>query len=230
MAREFYHEITPVNDWQPNEPNSIGGMPWLPVSMHWPICKRCDERLSLLLQFTVRGDFDLPVRTGSHFLVFSCARCADIGGFFDQSLPRDFWNLGGGHYQFILARPEDEKRFMEQEAFVKPRRIEFVRKTETIERLEYGDISYDVGDDCAKIGGVPRWAQHPEPYICACGSPMEYFGMLSENFEFPSVTGAPIQDHGANSDHYLLFLGNLNYFMVCSTQCSPFAVLTVMQN
>ncbi len=59
---------------------------------------------------------------------------------------------------------------------------------------------------------------------------MEYFAMLPEYFEFPTVSGAPIQPHGTGNDHHLLFFGYANYFMACSEQCSPLSVLTCMQN
>ena len=127
----------------------------------------------------------------------------------------------------ILARPEDEKRFVDQDERVSPRRIEFTRSAECIEDLELG---YSIGADRAKVGGVPNWVQDPQRYTCGCGAPMVYFAMLPENFEFPTVSGAPTQPHGTGNDHYLLFLGNVNYFMACSKQCSPFSVLTCMQN
>jgi len=127
----------------------------------------------------------------------------------------------------ILARPEDEKRFLKLDERITPHRIEFIRRTESIEHLAPG---CDTGADHAKVGGVPCWAQDPESYNCGCGAPMHYFAMLPENFEFPTASGAPIQPNGTGDDHYLLFLGNVNYFMACSKQCSPYAVLTVMQN
>ena len=127
----------------------------------------------------------------------------------------------------LLARPEDEKRFLEPDDRVSPRKIEFARRTESIENL---DLGYEIGVECAKVGGVPGWAQDPEHYTCGCGAPMEYFAMLPECFEFPTVSGAPVQPNGTGDDHYLLFLGNANYFMACSKQCSPFSVVTCMQN
>jgi hypothetical protein len=227
MARDFFFEITTVDQWRPNEPNSIGGTPWLPSCIEWPHCKQCDERLTFLLQFTIDESFGVPLRPGSHFLAFACWQHDDIADLHDTELPSAFWTAGAGHYQMILARPDEEKRFLERDDRVSPHRIEFARRSESIKRLGRG---YDIGADCAKVGGVPCWAQEPERYICGCGAPMEYFAMLAEYFEFPTVSGAPVQPHGTGDDHYLLFLGNANYFMACSRQCSPFAVLTLMQN
>ncbi len=227
MAQDFFYEMTPTDQWKRNDPNSIGGNPWLPLGVDWPLCKICNERLTFLMQFTLDESFGVPFRHGSHFLAFACWKHDDIADLYGADLHKEFWAGGEGHYQMILARPEDEKSFQKQDDRVNPRRIEFARQTEIVENSGRG---YDNGTDRAKIGGVPCWAQDPMRYTCGCGAPMEYFAMLPENFEFPTVGGAPVQPNGTGDDHYILFLGNLNYFMACSKQCSPFAVLTCMQN
>lgn len=227
MASEFYFEMTPVDQWQPHDPNSIGGTPWLPIDIDWPHCKQCGERLTFLMQFTIDESHGVPFRPGSHFLAFACWQHDDIADLHRENLPSEFWTASAGHYQMILARPEDEKRFMKLDERITPHRIEFIRRTESIEHLAPG---CDRGADHAKVGGVPCWAQDPESYNCGCGAPMHYFAMLPEYFEFPTASGAPIQPNGTGDDHYLLFLGNANYFMACSKQCSPYAVLAVMQN
>lgn len=182
------------------------------------------------LQFDLRQDFKMPFIPGSHFLVFACCRHDDIASLYHScgsELPPAFWDQSDGHYQLLLNGPTDAEIVLEEDARFVAHTLFFSEQPEQSETTPYG---YDIGIEETKIGGLPCWLQDPEEYRCCCGAPMRFFCQFPENFEFPKAAGAPNQPNGFSDKCYILFLGNAIYFLACEQQCSPFAVIPVMQN
>jgi len=183
-----------------------------------------------LLQCDLSQEFDVPFVPDSHLLVFACWQHDDIATLYGQSgstLPPSFWEQSDGHYQLLLNRPSDDEVILESDVRLIPHALTFSKTPEQLTETPYG---YDNGAEVAKIGGAPCWLQDPEEYRCCCGAPMRYFCQLPEYFEFPKTAEAPNQPNGISNNHYILFLGNAVYFLACEKQCSPFAIMAVMQN
>jgi hypothetical protein len=230
MAPPSYHRVVADKCVHAVARDSLGGRPNLGESQTWPLCKLCGERMLFYLQFDLRPEFETPFISGSHFLVFACCQHDDIASLLPRSgiaLPPEFWEQTGGHYELLFNRPHQAEVVLETDARIVPHKLSFSKQPERLRATPFG---YDVGAEEAKIGGVPCWLQDPEEYRCYCGAPMRYFCQLPEYFEFPKAAGAPIQPNGVSGDSYILFLGNAVYFLACEKQCSPFAVIAVMQN
>ncbi len=230
MSQSFYHRIVADQSLQGVPRNSLGGQPILHKSQLWPTCKLCGEKMLLFFQFDLRREFETPFIPGSHLLVFACWRHDDIATLYHPSgrrLPPSFWEQSDGHYRLLLNRPSGTEIVLERETRIVPHTLSFSKQPEQLEATPFG---YELGTMEAKVGGVPHWLQDPEEYRCCCGAPMRYFCQLPEYFEFPKVPGAPNQPNGISDNVYILFLGNAVYFLACEQQCSPFAIIPVMQN
>lgn len=68
------HLIEAGESAQINERDTIGGAPHVHTADDIPICRICDSRMVLFFQFTIRPQFGLPFRDGSHFLAFMCPK------------------------------------------------------------------------------------------------------------------------------------------------------------
>lgn len=179
------------------------------------------------MQCDLRAEFETPFVPGSHLLVFACWQHDDIASLYRPlALPPAFWERSDGHYQLLLNRPSPTEEVLEADARLIPHALSFSKQAERAKATAFG---YDIGAEEAKIGGLPCWLQEPVEYRCCCGAPMRYFCQLPEYFEFPKAASAPNQPHGVSDSFYILFLGNAVYFLGCEQQCSPFAVIPVMQ-
>jgi hypothetical protein len=145
----IYHRI----DFKPADPSeklkdSIGGYPYLPKGMDYPVCS-CGKRMNLYLQFDIREEFGLPFQPGSHLAVFMCQACNDqaaghaIGftneeGRYQRKLRANYWEFNGMDYEgkwkrfyrLMLAKPMGEFEFLPAEEFILPCSLDFERGKE----------------------------------------------------------------------------------------------------
>jgi hypothetical protein len=228
MARDYYYQIVPERTHAQNMRCSLGGRPIVSADQTWPKCKLCAEPLLFFMQMDIKPDLGIPTRERTHLLIFACWRHDDIPELYKPGtvLPDRYWMKTRGHYQIILnPAPVDEKR-LGMETRLVACSIGFRKKDEIVKRR----TGYDVGTEEAKVGGVPFWIQHPVSYRCCCGAKMVYFCMLTEDFVFPKTPSAPTQPHGVGDDCYVLFLGNLIYFLACKNLCTPYSVIAAVHN
>ena len=222
-----------VEEWPADKPlgrSTIGGAPVLAPDQAWPKCRLCKERMILFFQFDLKEQFDLPLKTGSHLLVFMCPvhndEPTDISGELDRKLPDDYWQKDYGHFAVILNRPLKEERVLEQEPCIVPKAIKFGKTQE--EDIRW-DGRVEVGTEGFKIGGVPAWLETPVSYDCFCGAEMILLCQVPERFAFPRGKAGPIQKETISKDVYLLMSGKQLFIMTCKDQCTPRSLYVVAQ-
>ena len=210
--------------------STVGGAPILAANQPWPQCRLCKEQMILFFQFDLKEGFDLPLKTGSHLLVFMCPvhndEPTDISGELDRKLPDDYWQKDYGHYAVILNRPLKDEQTLAPEERIVPRVIKFGK---TLEEEIRWDGRVEVGTEGFKIGGVPAWLETPVSYDCFCGAEMILLCQVPEGFEFPRAKSAPIQKETPSRDSYLLMSGKQLYILTCKDQCSPRSLYVVAQ-
>ena len=67
--------------------SSIGGRPIMAAGQTWPQCSQCKKNLALVIQFDIKPEFNIPLATGSHLLVFSCPEHEGAPYDFDSANP-----------------------------------------------------------------------------------------------------------------------------------------------
>jgi hypothetical protein len=148
----IYHRI----DFKPADPNdklrdSIGGHPYLPKGMDYPVCS-CGKRMHLYFQFDIRDEFGLPFEAGSHLAVFMCEACNDQAAalheyfYIDEATARtqdrlraNYWDFNGidygdqwtKFYRLMLLKPGGEFEFLTAEEFIHPCSLNFTKVEES---------------------------------------------------------------------------------------------------
>ena len=180
----------------------------------------------MFLQIEIEERFQLPFKTGSHFLVFACPEHDDptIGkniwgtGQPAEQLPPEYWNDNRGQYSLFLFSPGTCEPTAERDSYLVHSELQFSPKH-----------SSEDDWDTFLIGGKTPWVDTPQEWRCSCGAPMQFLCVIPENFEFKKLPEAQLQPNSFCQD-YGLFLGNILYFLACKAQCNPRAVFCVMQN
>lgn len=212
----------------PDARNTVGGRPVLDVGLSWPSCD-CGERMVLFFQVDVPAD--LPVFGGDHLLMFQCRKHNDANyPAKDPQLPDRFWDAPPGgqlrFWQIFVHRGSTPAA--EPDPYLQPRPLILRRVEERVD--EHGD-----GVAGFKLGGVPRWVQEPEHYICRCGADMVQLCQVPADFAFAKRPGQPDQPSEPHrpdtftNDEYILFLGNRVYIVACPEHCHPAAAWPALQ-
>lgn len=211
----------------PGTRNTIGGVPILALDGSIPQCKYCGKKMILFLQFDIISSFGLNIQNGSHFLAFMCPIYNEINDFCsDGKRPERFWEKESGMFQLTLNPPDIEEKMETADPYLKSREILFEDLEKTISREGY----FSSGLVEFKIGGFPSRINNQVEATCGCGSKMEYFCQIPENFAFEKQDSAPAQPDSFSLDEYCLFLGNMIYFLACQAQCNPLAVTAILDN
>ena len=201
--------------------SSIGGNAILPPELEVPNCRNCGTKLLLFLQFDIDKAWSLPLRAGSHLVVFMCAKCNEIPCFDEVpngQLPTQFWNITNGHFFAAMTKPDVMGSAQPADPFLVLKELRFVQMDKE------GHTS-----DTIRVGGHPFWLQYPERFICCCGSEMAFVSQIAENFRFEKQTDAPEQPDSFSANDYCLFLGNEIYIFACPNQCDPRSVWITVQ-
>src|SRR5262245_45879695 len=81
---------------------TAGGKPIVAGDQTWPHCKLCKQRMSFFFQLDIEKESDLPLKPGSHLLVFMCPTHNDMPSAMlelgERDLPEGFWKHDFGHY------------------------------------------------------------------------------------------------------------------------------------
>src|SRR4051812_7046640 len=152
MAKPLiYHKI----EYRPVDPtdrlrDSIGGHPYVPKGMDYPVCS-CGKRMNLYLQFDIREAFGLPFEPGSHLAVFMCEahndQAAALHDYFyldeataktQDRLRANYWDFNGidygdqwtKFYRLMLVKPGGEFEFLPAEGFIRPCSLNFTKVEE----------------------------------------------------------------------------------------------------
>jgi len=211
--RSSFGERSPPRD-------SIGGVPWVPVSSSPHVCKICKKGLQLFIQFDVNSRFRIPFEDGSHLVIFMCPECNDIPSFQSYPggrLPPRFWDLSEGHYFSALYRPGGSGGNLGKEHFLKEFELNFIEEAGICK------------EPYISVGGYPIWLQDPEQFYCGCGARMAFIGQVSENYGFPKNLDSPPQPDSFSEDEYCLFLGNELYVFGCEAMCNERAIWITVQ-
>lgn len=209
---------------------TVGGRPIVAGDQSWPFCKLCKQRMIFFFQLDIDKESDLPLKPGSHLLVFMCPVHNDMPSSLlepgERDLPKDYWSRDFGHYQIILNKsPRNETR-LEEEGLLKPVGVKYISHEEDIEWdgfMERGTLGF-------KLGGVPYWEGGSEAPVCSCGAEMVFTCQVPPRFLFPKRDAAPIQPDAIKDDGYALFTGRAVYIFACKDQCTPYSVYAVTQD
>ena len=197
--------------------DSIGGYPFLPAGMAWPLCPKSGKRMVLFFQLDVRAEFGLALAAGSHLAVFMSPEVNEIvtHEFVKDGapLPERFWERREPHFKtFVFGSEVALVAASEADGHIEHARLDFV-------------LDEDPNDPFLAIGGEPRWYQDPEnhpgfAFVC----------QLSEDFPFTRRARAPKQPFTFSNDAYSLFLGNSSYFFTRPVPAHEEEVWVVLQN
>lgn len=209
--------------------STVGGRPIVSGDQSWPHCKLCKQRMVFFFQLDIDKESDLPLKPGSHLLVFMCATHNDMPSSLlepgERNLPKDYWTRDFGHYRIILNKsPRNETR-LEEEGLLKPIGVKYISHEEDIEwdgLIERGTLGF-------KLGGVAYWEADSEAPICSCGAEMVFTCQVPPRFVFPKTPEAPVQPDPVQEDGYALFTGRAVYIFACKDQCTPFSMYAVTQ-
>lgn len=181
-------------------------------------------------QFDLPKAFELPLRSGSHLLVFMCPVHNDLPAVevdnAEQTLPDQYWQKTFGHYALMLNDPRLEEAFCPVDKIIAERALRFERAEEEIDwdgRIERGSAGF-------KVGGVPRFIDENHIPACACGGEMIFVCQLPAKYGFAKKPRAPVQPQAVSPDEYNLFLGRATCIFACKNQCSPYALYAVSQS
>lgn len=197
--------------------DSIGGYPFLPVSMKWPICAKSGQPMVLFFQLDVRPEFGLSLAAGTHLAVFTSPVVNDIATRDQvrdgQPLPAKFWETRPEHFKTFVFGPD----------------VALVAQAEPDRFLVHAHLAFEKNDDPRDpflvIGGAPRWYQDPETH-----PGFDFVCQLSEGFPFEKRAEAPKQPFTFSNDAYALFLGNSSYFFTRPEPLDEEEVWVVLQN
>jgi hypothetical protein len=209
---------------------TIGGSPIMAGDQSWPECALCKSKMAFFFQLDVDKDSDLPLKPGSHLLVFMCPTHNDMPTSMlepgERRLQPKFWENDFGHYKIILNKsPRNEVR-LEGDKILKPQQIKYVSHEEEIDWDGY----MERGTKGFKLGGVPFWEAEAEAPICQCGAEMVFTCQLPSRTAFPKMPDAPEQPDAVNPGGYALFCGRAVYIFACKDQCTPHSVYAVTQD
>jgi hypothetical protein len=209
---------------------TIGGQPILPDDQPWPTCRLCKAEMIFFFQFDLQKNFDLPLKSLSHLLVFMCPIHNDIptqlveGN--EQQLPEEYWRKSFGHYALLLNKPGAKETARQTDEHIAKRVVTFSEAEEDVDwdgHMERGTAGF-------KVGGVPHWHYEAEYTRCACGAEMIFLCQLPAGFSFPTRKSAPEQPDTAASKAYQLFLGRPTYIFACKVQCTAYSLYAVTQD
>jgi hypothetical protein len=208
---------------------TVAGRPIMAGDQEWPHCKLCKNRMLFFFQLDISKESDLPLKPGSHLLVFMCPVHNDMPNNLleagERDLPEGYWQRDFGHYALILNKsPKNEAR-LEEEQLLKAAQMVFVSSEEDID----WDGFVERGTKGFKLGGVPSWESAPENPRCSCGADMVFICQVPPRFVFPKTKDAPEQLDSHTKDGYCLFMGRATYLFACKDQCTPHSVYAVTQ-
>lgn len=181
--------VEPVEASDPEDRmhSKYGGIPYLPATLDWPICRGCGRPLSFLAQF--RSD-DAPwlyrgfPRMLVFFYCFHCAPWWDVDG-------RGFYlRCFDIRHDFELFQPKLAP--IEDVPFMAPQRLRFQRKTDypspqdhaTFKGLSPGALAEtqrrSPNVTQSKLGGFPSWLQKADVPRCRfCRRRMGFTGQVN---------------------------------------------------
>jgi hypothetical protein len=208
---------------------TIGGRPIVAGDQSWPRCALCKTYMVFFFQLDVDKDSDLPLKPGSHLLVFMCPIHNDMPSQLlepgERNLPADYWNRDFGHYKIFLNKsPRNETR-LDAELVLKPLSVKYISHEEDID----WDGEMERGTKGFKLGGVPFWENDAEAPICSCGAEMVFTCQVPPRYVFAKVPEAAVQSDPVDPDGYSLFMGRSTYIFACKDQCTPHSVYAVTQ-
>jgi hypothetical protein len=217
-----------VADQKQFKRDSAGGYAILAAGQDYPVCKICNEKMVLFLQFDLPEKFKLPFKAGSHLTLFMC-RKHDEPVWWEgiSQLPEDY--MEPEYYRLILNPPGITEKNADLDPYLVYSELEFNETDEEEETAGPDNKRHQIGRQSFKVGGTPSWAQDPENHTCSCGAAMSFIGQVPQDFNFPKAEGAEKQPNSYSNTSYNLFLGNEVYIFACEKQCSPFAVTAVCQ-
>jgi hypothetical protein len=209
---------------------SIGGSPIVAGDQSWPTCSLCKSKMVFFFQLDVDKDSDLPLKPGSHLLVFMCPTHNDMPSRLlepgERNLEPKFWENDFGHYKILLNKsPRNEMR-LEGDKILKPQLVKYISHEEDID----WDGHMERGTKGFKLGGVPFWEAESEAPICFCGAEMVFTCQVPSRFLFPKMPDAPEQPDAVASTGYSLFTGRAIYIFSCKDQCTPHSVYAITQD
>jgi hypothetical protein len=208
---------------------SVGGSPIMAQGQEWPACRLCKTPMIFFFQFDIGKEADLPLKPGSHVLVFMCPIHNDIPSPLidpgEKDLPAEYWNQDFGHYRLIMNKSPKNEVKLQKESYLKAVSLKFTGDEEPVE----WDGRKERGSDGFKLGGVPLWQDEPEFPRCSCGADMVFFCQIPPRFGFPKAPQAPVQPDAISADTYTLFMGRATYLFACKDQCTPFSLYAVSQ-
>lgn len=196
----------------------------------WPHCSICKKKMLFFFQLDIDKESDLPLKPGSHLLVFMCPAHNDMPSRLlepgERTLPAQYWQRDFGHYKLILNKSPKNEAKLEAEETLKPLAVRYISHEEDME----WDGIIERGTRGFKLGGVPSWEGEPVAPICSCGAEMVFACQVPPKFVFPKVAGSPGQPDPISPDGYGLFMGRSTYIFACKDQCTPYSVYAVTQD
>ncbi len=203
---------------------SLGGDIVLPRGDSIPKCEECNNDMTLYFQIDVIPEMDLPFVVGSKFNVFNCIQCEDLPfdsycGL-DKRVKSTYDDIIHRHYSLMFLKPDKQEEIFWQESSIIFKPLYASESNENIRICEYFGKTSDYFD--FKVGGVPSWINYSVNLRCTCGGQLEFLCQIPESYEF--FYGEEL------SDSYSLFCANHIYFLACERQCSPYAMIMVLDN
>lgn len=203
-------DAAPVRD-------SLGGHPFLPAGVDWPVCPTSNERMVLFFQLDIRPEFGVALAPGSHLAVFMSPATNEIDTFdrvdSGAPLPDAFWTVRLTHFKTYVFGPDTAlAAHADADPYLVPHRLEFAPDD-------------DPHDPFLFVGGEPRWYQDAEVH-----PGFEFVAQLSEDYPFPKQDTAPEQPDTFSRKAYCVFLGNATYLFTRAAPTHPEEVWIVLQN
>jgi hypothetical protein len=228
--RVHYIKVEQADKGQKAPRATLGGAPLVPAGEKWPECRLCKAPMIFFFQFDLPKTFDLPLKSGSHLLVFMCPVHNDVPTQLvesnEEQLPEEYWTKSFGHYWLMLHKPSKDERPMAVDKHIAARALQFDQSEEQIDwdgRMERGSTGF-------KVGGVPEWTGDMQYTRCACGAEMVFVCQVPPNFGFPKRKSAPVQPASITDENYNLFLGRPTFIFACKEQCTPYSLYAVTQD
>ena len=219
--------------------DAIGTDPILLEGQSLPNCADCGQPMVCFLQFDIREEFGTGLIPGSHVVVMNCVE-EGCGG----ELPPDGYSdltteVGSTYPQAVrgpsaiwINKPDQKEHVVPCRKVVRPYRVDFQKKTETIESSPYLEQERRFSQlETNKVGGVASWINYDVRVPCPCGGMICYFAQLMLESASPFFDlRHPIVGHG---DYYHLadlYLSNNLFLLACDRQCRPQSVVVVYDN
>lgn len=228
--RVHYIKPEPKEPLSPTARATLAGAPILDKGQKWPECRLCKAQMIFFFQLDIEKKSDLPLKSGSHLLVFMCPTHndspADLLEPGETDLPENYWDRGYGHYKLILNKSPKNEVKLTQDKLLSPVAVKFTSNDEEIDwdgKTERGTAGF-------KLGGVPNWEQEAQAPRCSCSSDMVFFCQVPARFPFPKRKNTPVQPDAVSPDTYSLFNGKSVYLFACTDQCTPYSVYAITQD